>query len=161
METYNIFNSDDDIERFISSKSDTLTTKIFDVHKGQSNVTIIISVDDIKKIAGTFSYYSFIQDKKERFYITGIKNLQKKTNFLQLYIQHCEKQINDEEYENELTKHPENYVIDIKEIEDVNDVVLLSKIIDKIDVNMTLDEASEMFSIDTRCIRKSFNQLAE
>ena len=81
-------------------------------------------------------YYTI---RKEELYVTGIKNLRKNVNFLNLA----------------------KDLIDINPMEDVNDAVILHEIVNKIGDDFTMDEAGDIFSFDSETIKDYLNKLSK
>lgn len=86
--------------------------------------------------------------KKEEFLITAIKNLRKKINFIHLNYEFQNGDINDIEFEKEIEENPDKYVVSVDHIHDETDLNILHEVITKVNENFTLDEISEVFSID-------------
>ena len=103
-------------------------------------------------------YYTI---RKEELYVTGIKNLRKNVNFLNLAKDLASKSITDEEFESEIDKNPDKYLIDINPMEDVNDAVILHEIVNKIGDDFTMDEAGDIFSFDSETIKDYLNKLSK
>ncbi len=89
--------------------------------------------------------------KKENFYITAVKNLLKKINFLELYQQLLEDQITESEFNEEIERESSKYIIDIKELQDPDDLTIILDIVNKITFDLkdfSLNEINELFSVD-------------
>lgn len=99
-------------------------------------------------------------DKKECFYATGIKNMIKKNEFLQLTLQRAKNQITIEEFKSEITSNPDKYTINIAPLKDRNDLFVLSEIVNNLNSNLSIDDASEMFSIDYEDLKNNLNEIA-
>ena len=94
---------------------------------------------------------------KDFLYMEAITNLIKKTKFLQLYIQLAEEQITDEEYEQELSKNPDEYFINLKEINSELDFAALVLIMQALPKNMSVDEVSEIFGLKSHSLLNKLN----
>ena len=99
--------------------------------------------------------------RKEEFLFTGIKNLRKNINFLQLAKELASKNITDEEFETEIESNPDKYLIDINPMEDSNDAIILHEIVNKIGDDLTIDEAGDIFSFDSETIKGYLNKLSK
>jgi hypothetical protein len=106
-------------------------------------------------------FNSFYAIKKENLLLTGIKNLRKNIRFLQLTKELATNIINDEEFEAEIEKNPNNFLIDIHLLEDPLDAVLLHDIVNKIGEELTIDEAGDIFSFDSESIKEHLNKLSK
>lgn len=95
---------------------------------------------------------------KEYIYQEAIKNLMKKTKFLQLYIQLIERQISEIEYEKELTQNTDKYVIDIKDINPGLDTTALLLVLKSLPYNFTVDEVTEVFGVKSQSLLEGINQ---
>lgn len=93
--------------------------------------------------------------KKEVFFVTAIKNLRKKINFISLNNDFQNGDISDEEFESEIEKNPEKYVINVFNASTVDDINILYEVIDDIKERFNEDEIAETFSIDVS--NKTYN----
>lgn len=101
-----------------------------------------------------------VYECKERFYITGIRNLRKKINFIRLANEYSNDQISEEEYEHEITSYPDKYIVDIQDLKEPIDSIVIHEIVGKIGGDLTFDEVGEIFSVDSDSLRENFIQLA-
>lgn len=88
--------------------------------------------------------------KKEKYYITAIKNLIRKNNFLHLCMQLDEKEITQEQYDEELRENTDKYVIDMHPLKNKNDISIICKIVEELEEvsqQFNVDDVSELFSI--------------
>lgn len=89
--------------------------------------------------------------KKENYYITAVRNLIKKTNFLELYQQLLEKQITEAEFNHEIENKSIKYVINVKELQDPQDLKIIIDIVKKVGFDLkdfSLNEIDELFSVN-------------
>lgn len=86
--------------------------------------------------------------KKEEYYIIAIKNLLKKINTFELLMQLNDNLISEKEYLNEINNHQEKYIISLRKSIGKRDLVIIAEIAKKLDLEFTIDEVGEMFSID-------------
>lgn len=146
-------------ETTIKNENDSLNSirfQAFDlISKNEDQIiTLYFHNSEIQKL------YELTQGKiryaalKEELCLVAIKNLFKKAEFLQLSLQLSENLITEDEFENEISVNPEKYVIDIKESENPEYIEIIKNIIIKIGKVFTIDEVSELFSIDVRSINK-------
>ena len=112
------------------------------------------SLYKISNLYKTFAEFTSFK-KKEKYFVVALQNLLKKINYLQLSLQVAEGQITDIEYETELHKNMQNYIIDINYQEDISDLKIISDIVSQIDNNFSVDEISELFSIDTLSLEEN------
>lgn len=122
-------------------------------------IRISIDKDYLKK---EFMDYVEFLTKKENYLITAIRNLIKKTNFLELYQQYLGNQISENEFHDEIERSQIKYIIEIKALEDPNDIKIISGIIQKIDFDLrdfSINEISELFSVDSSYLSKSMKTL--
>ncbi len=95
-------------------------------------------------------------EKKDGFFLTAIKNLIRKNNYLELTIQQIEGEITKKEFDKELKNNSEKYVIEIDQLKDPTDVTFIIQIYKSLEPflkdidreNIGLDEISEMFSVN-------------
>ena len=116
-----------------------------------------------RSIFNSFPYFinNLYIKRKEKFFLTGIKNLRKNVKFLQLSKDLALNLINDQEFEEEIENNPEKFLIDIFPMEDPLDAVLLHEIVNQIGDDFTIDEAGDTFSFDSESIKKHLNELSK
>lgn len=107
--------------------------------------------------ASDFESIINISRLKDFLYQDAINNLLKKSKFLQLYIQLIENQISEEEYEAELNNHPENYFISLKDLNSDLDYAALLLVLQNLPRQLSVDEVSEIFGINTHSIMNQLN----
>jgi len=90
-----------------------------------------------------------LYQKKEFLYINALKNLIVQKNFLDIALQLEEGHITEEEYNNEIDNYPEKYVVSSDYLVESEDIALIKDIIKKMGLQLTIDEISEIFSLDT------------
>jgi len=89
--------------------------------------------------------------KKEKLYVEALRNLYKRIDFLELNQALESKEIDEDQFEKELTINEDKYLIPFPEKRpDAIQVLLVSDIVQKIErvKEMTVDEASELFQLD-------------
>lgn len=94
---------------------------------------------------------SVMNARKEKLYVEALCNLYKKVDFLELNQALESKEIDEDQFEKELTINENKYLIPYPEKKpDAMQVLLVSDIVQKIDrvKEMTIDEASELFQLD-------------
>ncbi|QHS63254.1 hypothetical protein [Chitinophaga agri] len=96
---------------------------------------------------------------KHVYAITAIKNLLKKNHFLQLNLDYSNKLINEEEFEREIDDNPDRFIIEMTSNDSVLDLYVISELIEKIGNQFTIDEVSELFSIDTESLHRVISKL--
>jgi len=117
------------------------------VHIPEKKFKITLDNSEIKfqvKASDFDDPWTNITKTKEILYLDAINNLIKKSKFLQLYIQLIDNQITDEEYEAELNNYPDDYFINLKEINsDSYDALVL--ILHCLPKELSVDDVSEIF----------------
>jgi hypothetical protein len=93
-------------------------------------------------------YSLYKQGRKEDLFLTAIRNLRKKINFISLNNEYQNGDISEDEFEKELEVNQHKYVVNVSALKDKIDLEILQEIIPKIDDDITIDEAAEVFSID-------------
>ncbi|MDR6302184.1 hypothetical protein [Mesonia maritima] len=131
------------------------------ISPSDSFVFAIQSKDEINIVHGQVNDYTenifhILQEnhEKETFYIKAIKNLIKQKEYLNLLYQVSNEFISEEEFNLELDKNEEKYLININEKLTSRKLKLLSNIIDNLEEPLSEDEVSEMFSVRTNRIEK-------
>ena len=120
----------------------------------------------IDALTGTFNpyvknIYQYIahQDSKEEFYITAIDNLIKKNDYLQLTFQFDQDFISESEFDEELEKNQEKYLITMNPDFREDQFKIISDIIPKLKRNFTGDEIAELFSIPIENVNSYIDSL--
>ena len=85
---------------------------------------------------------------KEIFYVKAIKNLIKQKEYINLLYQHRSNLITDEEFSIELDNNESKYLIDVDQDLKMENIGVIFDIYKKLDIDLTDDELSEIFSID-------------
>ncbi len=87
--------------------------------------------------------------RTEDYYVTAIRNLLKKTNFLELYQQLLEDQISQESFHKELAESSNKYVVDIHPLANKEDINIIIGIVNRIGYELrefSGNEIDELFS---------------
>ncbi len=144
---------------------DLVGTGYFEIGKydeaGLNCMRVTFSAEQFKETNKKLRNYYEYFNNKEHYYLTAINNLLRQTNFLELFQQFIEKQINEEEFNNELEKYPHRYIVSIENIEDSKiqaDISIILNIFNNIDSDvkeLTVNEVSELFSIDSAKLLES------
>lgn len=101
-------------------------------------------------------FYRFsVYEAKEGLYVTAIDNLLKKVEYLNLTMQLDQNLITEDEFDNELEKNEENYLIKINpKFKDI-DIQLVQSITQRLKKrNFSSDDISEIFSIPVESIEE-------
>lgn len=94
---------------------------------------------------------------KDFLYKEAITNLLKKSKFLQLYVQLIENQISEEEYEEELNSHSDEYFINLKDVNSDLDYTALLLVLQNLPKSLSVDEVSEIFGLNTDSLINQLN----
>jgi len=124
-------------------------------------VTFTIKKNDMSFFIAEVNFRNQISEIKDNYCYTAINNLTKKAEYLQLSLQLAENLITEEEFETELENYPEKYVIKLNEIQGTGHLQIISGILGKLGRRFTVDEVSELFSIDTRSIKNSLLEIGQ
>lgn len=119
-----------------------------------------ISGDNFSSLVEQMNFYSYKKNKKEQFFFIAIDNLIKKNEFLQLTLQFEQGHISGEEYTEEIETNSDRYIIKMKPLETTVDLVIISEIVKNIQTQeITVDEVSELFSIEPEGLNKKLTEL--
>lgn len=123
----------------------------YESDSSKDKITITLNTDRVKleTFFTQFSYLSTFVDSKEAYYILAINNLLKKNNYLSLIVQLSQEQISEDEYVKEIEENSDKYLLDIKYLDDPNDLKIINEIVKKIGVSFSIDEVAEIFSLDS------------
>ena len=105
----------------------------------------------------TEALFSLLKENydKERFYVTAIKNLIKQKRYLNLIYELTNNIIDEDEFDDELTKNESNYLIKANENIDSSDKIRnLLNILKSLDEDLSEDDLVEIFSISDSCVFK-------
>ncbi len=136
----------------IGELAQDFTSQIYEPFSGSKKdevISVTFHLSQIKSLRNLISEFNLYQCKKEEYFVKAIKNLIIKNNFLELSLELSENQITEDEYCKEIEDHPEKFVIDIEKINDASTIGIINDIIKKIGVEFTIDEVSEIFSVDS------------
>lgn len=106
-----------------------------------------------------FQFTNHLNNLRNDYCIIAIRNLIKKNEFLQLSLQLSEKLISETEFENEIERNPEKYIIQLNKLDNQIHLHIISNILTKIGTTFNVDEVSELFSIDTRSINSELKAI--
>lgn len=110
------------------------------------------SISYIKGSANQFveNIYDVVKDGENRevLYLKAIDNLMKQKNFINLNYQLSNEFISEDEYNIELEKNENKYLININESLNKGKLRYITQIIKKLRADLTDDDISEMFSIE-------------
>jgi len=87
-------------------------------------------------------------NKKESFYITGIRNLWKRVNYLELNIEVLEDTISEEDMISEIKSNPDKYIINISGLSNKEDFFILKEVVENLKLDLSSDYVSQTFSVD-------------
>jgi hypothetical protein len=103
---------------------------------------------------GLYNYVEFIKSKadedmkRESLYITAIRNLRKKIRFMNLNFDYQNDFITEDEFQKELNEHQDKYFINVSLLSDKFELDCITKIVNNIDDDLTIDDIADIFSID-------------
>ena len=115
-------------------------------------ISVTIDKKQMDLFLEQFHFKNHINLIRNDYCIIAIRNLLKKNEFLQLSLQLSEKLITEEEFEVEIDKNPDKYIIQMNNMDNPMHLHVISNILTKIGKAFNTDEVSELFSIDTRSI---------
>lgn len=113
-----------------------------------------------KTIIQIYDHYCSVvkfNEKKEKYLKTGIKNLLKKNRLFRLNNELENNYITEEEFDKLIEEKPDKYIIDLKKINDIDEILVIEKVVSELNEEFTVDEVSEIFSIDSRSFEKLLN----
>jgi len=150
METNNTYLDFDSGILAQESVSELLTVTRKKNKNDNENYTITIKTDTerLNSLIRDFDNYANRLKVKEIYFLNALRNLIKKNNFLQLTMQLVENQITEDEYSKQIEAHPESFIVNIEQLDNINDIEIIIEIIKKIGLSFSIDEVSEIFSID-------------
>ena len=106
-------------------------------------------------------------EKKDEFFLTAIRNLIRKNNYLELFIQQKEEEITKKQFDQELKVNPNKYIIQQFKLKNPTDITFLIEIYKSLEKffkdigkeNISLDEISEIFSVDQQQLIETVKML--
>lgn len=132
------------------------------------NLNFILSLEDVqnkkmqviklnrRELINKFHQFHFY-DRKEKLYLTGIKNLLKKVNSLELFQRLSNDEMSEDEFEQEISSNKDLYSIEVNRNYIQLDVDLILGITNSLSdqlKNHTVNDISEMFSIPSEALLK-------
>lgn len=127
----------------------------------ESNIgTITLNKSDVVKLGNAFlDNFKTKIELRENLYITAIRNYHKTTNFLKLVNNLSEKLITEEDFEKEINENEEKYEILANGEIDFPTLRLITDIVQKVGIEYSMDEISEIFSINPIKLEQIAGQL--
>jgi hypothetical protein len=113
-----------------------------------NGVSLFININDMSAVIQSINSNLTYSLRKEDLCITAIKNLIKKVNFLQLINQLNEGGLTERKFQKELKQYPSKYIIETDYLKFIDDVSVISEIVEKVGIEQSIDEVAEMFSIE-------------
>ncbi len=98
---------------------------------------------------------------KEQLYTSMVKNLMKKNNFLNLSWLLDQGQITEEDYQVEIETNPELYVIETNGEVNTEVILTINDILNELNLQLSVDEVSELFSVDYNAMLKMLEDREE
>lgn len=96
---------------------------------------------------------------KEDYYKIAVQSLIKKSNFCQLSLELEEGLISGNEYEKEIEKNPEKYVIELTPLKEANHLYIISEIVKDLGIDFSIDEVADLFAITPDSLNNAFVEL--
>ena len=126
--------------------------KILDIDLG---ITAIEKVVDFSKTSHGSNFQSLfliyksskLELRKEELYLDAVRNLIKKSKYLNLHIELIEGQISEEEFDQEIEDNSDSFTISVNPMKSHDDLRIVSEIIQKLDIEFTEDEVEDLFGI--------------
>lgn len=147
MERLEIYDIEDDTIFY----KDINISKYFESYETNISISPKWNVEDDNLINSNYElFFSEVNDQhqKEYFYLKAIKNLIKQRDFLTLINQYDNSLINDEEFSLEIENHSEKYSINVDETLNLENIKILSNIIEKLNIELHESDITEIFSIN-------------
>lgn len=92
---------------------------------------------------------------REKYYVEAIRNLIKQVKSREIKAQLENKQISAAEYEKEISKHPDKYVIRLKNNLSQEDLSAIVQIVKALGIKFSVDEVADIFGVS----HKEMNQV--
>jgi len=80
--------------------------------------------------------------------VTGIRNLWKRVNYLELNIEVLEDTISEEDMISEIKSNPDKYIINISGLSNKEDFFILKEVVENLKLDLSSDYVSQTFSVD-------------
>jgi hypothetical protein len=123
-----------------------------------STIDRISKVDFIRRLPSSVNFIVFqfsnqiLSKRKEELYQNAIKNLMKKSNYLNLHVELIEGSITEEEFDEEINNNPESYIVRIDKSKNLSDYQMISEILQKIGGDFTESEAENLFGVSMKTL---------
>jgi len=127
----------------------------FDIKEIDGIIRIHMDKEFIEKGLELWTSYQDYNERRHNYLIVAVKNLLKKTNFLELTQEFLQEELSEEEYYNEIQKNPDKYSIKIRKVEEGKDILVISDLIREIGFEIkdfSVNEVAELFSLDSQQI---------
>jgi len=122
-------------------------------------VTVTFPKAGVEKLIQLAAFRNQAITLRQDYCFTAIRNLLKKTAYLQLSLEFAENQITEEEFESEINNNPDKYVIRINALEDQSHLFIMGRILENVGANFNTGQVSELFSVDISSINKGLTSI--
>lgn len=126
----------------------------------KNTVTFTLSEDTVRNVIKSVNNFNNYHSSKEELYVTAIRNLLKKNNYLNLALKLSEGDISEDEFDKEIENNPKEYIIELNEIKDEDTLYHITELVKNIGKSFTIGEVSELFSIEDDSIINTYNKIA-
>jgi hypothetical protein len=130
-------------------ENESIYMPLGDVDPGTGKRIFWIGEDDLRKNFNHLFVMAAISHSREDFYITALRNMFRKANFLELYQQLQNGDLSEEEFQNEVESKPNKYTIEMNKDITASQFKTIVSLISHIgfDVrDMSLTDVAELFS---------------
>lgn len=97
------------------------------------------------------------KDRINELLIRAVNNRTRERNYFRLYNQLLEKDITDDEFDNEIDKNEDDYVVTNNEDADLNDINIALSLSPYLKDVKDVDDMADLFSFSDNSIRKSLS----
>lgn len=135
-------------------------TKLNDQNSNEF-VTVTFPRANLEKLIQVAAFRSQAITLRQDYCHLAIKNLLKKTAYLQLSLEFAENQITEEEFTSEIESNPEKYTIKINALEDPSHLHIMGRILENVGASFNTSQVSELFSVDISSINNGLAAIRE
>jgi hypothetical protein len=143
----------------VGSKATEVYVFNLDSKDNSARVNISLTSTGIHQAVNQYNHYISLTIQ-ESYCIIAVKNLLRSNNYKDLNYQLVTEQVTQAEFESELENHPDKYYnIESKPIASLEHLHVISGIMRKVDVDLSIDEVADMFSVTSKSIEEASTNL--
>lgn len=124
-------------------------------------ISLTTTTSKISQVAKQFAYREYLSKTEKKLLYKAVNSLIIKSEFLQLNLRLLEKQINEDEFYEEIEKNNYKYINELNPLDSEEELIVMDKILKNLNRDYTVDEVAELFSYTPESINNKAIELSE